>query len=93
MKKLFLLVLLLSAALPSFISYARGNRPPQTASPAALVGAGDIADCTELAGAEATAKLLQEIPGTAMAIGGLAYPDSAKTWRSFLRNESLRVMS
>src|SRR5262245_8037684 len=42
---------------------------------AALVGAGDIADCRDLAGAEATAKLLEKIPGTVMAVGDLAYPD------------------
>jgi len=43
--------------------------------PAVLVGAGDIADCTNLAGAEATAALLAKIPGTVMAVGDLAYPD------------------
>ena len=45
---------------------------------ATLVGAGDIADCRELAGAEATAKLLEQIPGTVMAVGDLAYPDGSK---------------
>src|SRR5215470_17220233 len=44
-------------------------------STAVLVGAGDIADCKDLAGAEATAKLLDKIPGTVMAVGDLAYPD------------------
>jgi len=55
---------------------------------AVLVGAGDIADCRDLAGAEATAKLLEKIPGTVMAVGDLAYPDGTaenfacydKTW-------------
>jgi len=55
---------------------------------AVLVGAGDIADCTNLSGAEATAALLAKIPGTVMAIGDLAYPDGTpenfacydKTW-------------
>jgi hypothetical protein len=55
---------------------------------AVLVGAGDIADCTDLSGAEATAKLLEAIPGTVMAVGDLAYPDGTqanfacydKTW-------------
>lgn len=42
---------------------------------AVLIGAGDIADCSELAGAEATAKLLEANPGTVMALGDLAYPD------------------
>jgi acid phosphatase type 7 len=45
---------------------------------AVLVGAGDIADCSNLAGAEATAKLIEQIPGTVMAIGDLAYPDGTK---------------
>ena len=38
-----------------------------------LVGAGDIAGCQELAGAQATAKLLEKIPGTVFAAGDLAY--------------------
>jgi len=45
---------------------------------AVLIGAGDIADCTDLSGAEATAKLLAGIPGTVVAIGDLAYPDGTK---------------
>ena len=53
-----------------------------------LVGAGDIADCTDLSGAQATEKVLAKIPGTVMAIGDLAYPDGSaqnfgcydKTW-------------
>jgi acid phosphatase type 7 len=60
-------------------------------STAVLVGAGDIADCSRLAGAEATAKLIEQIPGTVMAIGDLAYPDGTeenftcydKTWGRF----------
>jgi hypothetical protein len=62
--------------------------PLTTESAAVLVGAGDIADCTNLSGAEATAKLLEKIPGTVMAVGDLAYPDGTvanfscydKTW-------------
>lgn len=51
----------------------------RTASEAAvLVGAGDIADCLDLSGAEATAKLLDQIPGTVFAVGDLAYPDGSK---------------
>jgi acid phosphatase type 7 len=45
---------------------------------AVLVGAGDIADCSGLVEAEATAKLIEQIPGTVMAIGDLAYPDGSK---------------
>jgi acid phosphatase type 7 len=43
-----------------------------------LIGAGDIADCTDLTGAEATAKLLEANPGTVMAVGDLAYPNGTK---------------
>ena len=53
------------------------NRRPAGIQEAVLVGAGDIADCTDLTGAEATAKLLEKIPGTVMAIGDLAYPDGS----------------
>lgn len=38
-----------------------------------LVGAGDIAWCGNIAGAEATAKLIDRIPGTVFAAGDLAY--------------------
>jgi hypothetical protein len=38
-----------------------------------LVGAGDIAGCSSLAGAQATAKLIEQIPGTVFAAGDLAY--------------------
>src|SRR5260370_22165873 len=42
-----------------------------------LVGAGDIASCDDLAGAYATAKLIDKIPGTVFAAGDLAYPDGS----------------
>ncbi len=38
-----------------------------------LVGAGDIASCKDPQGARATAKLLEQIPGTVFAAGDLAY--------------------
>jgi len=38
-----------------------------------LVGAGDIAGCSSLTGAEATARLIESIPGTVFAAGDLAY--------------------
>ena len=38
-----------------------------------LVGAGDIAGCSSLAGAAATAKLIEGIPGSVFAAGDLAY--------------------
>jgi acid phosphatase type 7 len=55
---------------------------------AVLLAAGDIADCTNLAGAEATAKILEENAGVVAALGDLAYPDGTaenfkcydKTW-------------
>jgi len=55
---------------------------------ATVVAAGDIADCDALSGAEATAKLIDNIPGTVLAIGDLSYPDGSelnfkcyeKTW-------------
>ena len=51
---------------------------PANDQSAILVGAGDIADCKDLSGAEATAKLLDQLPGTVMAVGDLAYPDGSK---------------
>lgn len=56
---------------PSAAKQASGDDP-------VLIGAGDIADCTDLSGAEATAKLLEANPGTVMAIGDLAYPDGTR---------------
>src|SRR5438876_4771773 len=38
-----------------------------------LVGAGDIAGCKNLEGAKATAKLIEQIPGTVFTAGDLAY--------------------
>jgi len=47
---------------------------PRTEPPSfTLVGAGDIASCANLSGAEATAKLIDQIPGTVFALGDLAY--------------------
>jgi acid phosphatase type 7 len=70
------------------------TRPPANVDPSAvtLVGAGDIASCDDLKGAEATAKLIDNIPGTVFAAGDLAYPDGsdeqfaecyAPTWGRF----------
>lgn len=39
-----------------------------------LIGAADIASCDDLAGAYATAKLIEKIPGTVFVAGDLAYP-------------------
>jgi len=42
-----------------------------------LVGAGDIASCKNPEGAEATAKLIEKIPGTVFAAGDLAYENGS----------------
>ncbi len=65
------------------------TKSPAVSTDAILAGAGDIADCADLSGAEATAKLLEKIVGTIMAVGDLAYPSGTaeqfancydKTW-------------
>ena len=45
----------------------------EESKPFVLVGAGDIASCALLAGAEATARLVERIPGTVFAAGDLVY--------------------
>jgi acid phosphatase type 7 len=50
---------------------ARKRRGPERAF--VLVGAGDIASCKSPEGARATAKLIEQIPGTVFAAGDLAY--------------------
>lgn len=85
MRRMFLVSAL---ALATGLFAAGPKQPRTTPGEAVLVGAGDIADCADLAGAEATAKRLEKIPGTVMAIGDLAYPDGSaanfscydKTW-------------
>jgi len=67
----------------SFLGFAFHSAIPSGAFAAndqsvVLVGAGDIADCKDLTGAEATAKLLDQLAGTVMAVGDLAYPDGSK---------------
>jgi hypothetical protein len=49
---------------------AKTEQPAQSFT---LVGAGDIASCKNLEGARATAKLIEQIPGTVFAAGDLAY--------------------
>jgi acid phosphatase type 7 len=55
-----------------------GRAQPQPTQTAVLIAAGDIADCTDLSGAKATAKLLETISGIVAAIGDLAYPDGTR---------------
>lgn len=56
---------------------AKGEKTLSVSSDPVFVGAGDIASCDDLAGAEATAKLIDKIPGTVFAVGDLAYPDGS----------------
>jgi calcineurin-like phosphoesterase family protein len=49
------------------------SQSPHIAQTFTLVGAGDIASCKDPAGAQATAKLIERIPGTVFAAGDLAY--------------------
>jgi len=55
---------------------SKSKKKPQVVSKTqtyVLVGAGDIAGCSSLAGAQATAELIEKIPGTVFAAGDLAY--------------------
>ena len=61
---------------------AMGHRSAKTqAKEFTLVGAGDIADCANLLGAQATAKLIEQIPGTVFAAGDLVY--GRDSWKEF----------
>src|SRR5215475_589619 len=53
---------------------ALGHGPPPDP---VLIGAGDIASCDDLSGAEATAEIIDKIPGTVFVVGDLAYPDGS----------------
>ena len=53
---------------------SKPNSETERGSDPVLVGAGDIASCDDLSGAQATAALLEHIPGTIFADGDLAYP-------------------
>jgi acid phosphatase type 7 len=56
---------------------AGANHTPQSPkqSDSVLVGAGDIADCADISGAEATARLLDAIQGTVFTAGDNAYEE------------------
>lgn len=69
---LFLIGVSSEGAMSRFVLPSADDKAP------VIVGAGDIADCSNISGAEATAKLIEGIPGTVMAIGDLAYPDGTK---------------
>lgn len=73
MRRLALLIVTVFCGLvvPSYAKSEAAKSDP------VLVGAGDIASCDDLSGAEATAKLIENIPGTVFAAGDLAYPDGS----------------
>jgi acid phosphatase type 7 len=87
-RKIAIAVVVTLLLAPILLLEARHNRTAKDLNAVVLVGAGDIADCADLSGAEATAELLEKIPGTVIAIGDLAYPDGSqqnftcynKTW-------------
>jgi acid phosphatase type 7 len=75
-----------SPALPAVPAPSAAARDP------VLLAAGDIANCKMLAGAEATAKIIEQIPGTVAALGDLALSNGSaeefadcydKTWGAF----------
>jgi hypothetical protein len=72
-------ILVMAFFFGSILKHAgSSNASPASDQTAILAGAGDIADCKDLSGAEATAKLLDQIRGAVMAVGDLAYPDGSK---------------
>jgi Calcineurin-like phosphoesterase len=60
--------------VPLLVAAFAPARPVTAAEDPVLVGAGDIGDCTTSAD-EATAKLLDGIPGTVIGVGDIAYPN------------------
>jgi hypothetical protein len=57
-------------------STAAGRSTPEPAAEAVLIAAGDVASCAS-SGDEATARLLDRIPGTVAVLGDSAYPDGS----------------
>jgi acid phosphatase type 7 len=79
-------------AHPHALKGSPKNPPQEQSQVYTLVGAGDIAGCKALEGAQATAKLIDSIPGTVFAAGDLAYERGTteefencygKTWGRF----------
>jgi acid phosphatase type 7 len=58
---------------PAAAQDPKKSGPASTEQTFVLVGAGDIAGCKAIEGAQATAKLIEQIPGTVFAAGDLAY--------------------
>jgi hypothetical protein len=66
-----------AAAAKSDPKSVAGARTDPAVAEQTIVAAGDIVDCANLSGSEATAKLLDKIPGTILTVGDLAYPDGS----------------
>ncbi len=77
-RKIAIGILVFLLSMPTLLLEGCHSRMPKNSNAVVLVAAGDIADCADLSGAEATAKLLEKIPGTVIAIGDLAYPDGSR---------------
>ena len=60
-------------AKPTEPQLKQERAPKSSAEVFTLVGAGDVANCTDLTGAHATAVLIEDIPGTVFVAGDLAY--------------------
>jgi hypothetical protein len=67
---------MLLACMAAVLTAVPGVGQTQTVT---LVGAGDIAKCSQDNNAKATAALLANIPGTVLALGDNAYPDDTCT--------------
>jgi hypothetical protein len=80
-----------TVAAPAAAPPGGGTAGPHPPTIEMLLAAGDIASCSGIAGAEATARLLAAKPGTIAALGDLAYPDGRssdfgcfdRTWGRF----------
>src|SRR5260221_239094 len=68
---------------PSAAKSASKTLKGKSTDAATLVGAGDIVGCSDLTAAEATAKLIDAIPGTVFAAGDLAYQRG--TYEEFIK--------
>jgi len=75
MKKHAALLSLAFVCLSGLVAVNAQSKLPGKADDPVLVGAGDVASCDDLSGAYATAKLIEQIPGTVFVAGDLAYPD------------------
>src|ERR687895_526967 len=64
------------ACMLAVLTAVPGTSQTQTVT---LVGAGDIAECSPDNNAKATAALLDDIPGTVLALGDNAYPNGTRT--------------